>query len=312
MNIKYTPLIAPINTRLFRSTPLRLSMNFLVKNEADIIEDNIRFHSTQGVDCFVVMDNGSTDHTADVVRALSEEFEIEFISRPIKDYQQSNWKTEMAFISRKKLKADWSIANDADEFWVSEEGNLKHELSKWGSVILSPRFNMLPRLEDITQDNFHFTDTDYRVKFPSMNKQGDLIHDDQLSIMLSNTNGKVRVNNQGLIRVKGGNHRAWHWWEKLNFRKSSDCRVYHYPIRSKALFENNIQNRAELLDRGITKMGDHYRRWTRQMRDQKLDEEFSRLAISKEDAAVLMKFGLITKDKETSDYIKNAIKRSHQ
>ena len=114
---------------------MRLSMNLLIKNEADIIEDNIRFHAKQGVDCFVVMDNGSDDGTRDIIRALQQEFDIHLIDRPELDYQQSNWKTEMARISRSRLGADWSIANDADEFWLAENGNLKHDISRWGSII---------------------------------------------------------------------------------------------------------------------------------------------------------------------------------
>jgi len=40
-----------------------LVMTILVKDEADIIEANIRTHASLGVDAFVVMDNNSTDGT---------------------------------------------------------------------------------------------------------------------------------------------------------------------------------------------------------------------------------------------------------
>jgi hypothetical protein len=45
-------------------------MTLLVKNEIDIIEDNIRFHAKQGVDCFAVMDNGSNDGTRELLENL--------------------------------------------------------------------------------------------------------------------------------------------------------------------------------------------------------------------------------------------------
>lgn len=44
----------------------KITMTLLVRNEADILEDNIRFHHAMGVDSFIVMDNLSTDFdTAD-------------------------------------------------------------------------------------------------------------------------------------------------------------------------------------------------------------------------------------------------------
>ena len=48
----------------------RLVMTVLVKNEADIIESNIRFHADQGVDGFLVMDNASEDDTPDILEEL--------------------------------------------------------------------------------------------------------------------------------------------------------------------------------------------------------------------------------------------------
>ena len=38
---------------------MKLTMTLLIKNEVDIISDNIKVHSKLGVDSFIVMDNGS-------------------------------------------------------------------------------------------------------------------------------------------------------------------------------------------------------------------------------------------------------------
>lgn len=290
----------------FKNLPIKLSMNLLVKNEADIIEDNIRYHATQGVDCFVVMDNGSTDGTSEIVDALAKEFEILKINRPVQDYQQSNWKTEMATTSRNQLGADWSIANDADEFWVSDSGNLKEELGSWGSVLECRRINMIPD-EGFFNEDFHYLDSPFEVNLPIMNRGADLINDDNLSIMLGNIHGKVMVNNHGLIRVKGGNHRAWHIFSIINKRKSSSVRVYHYPIRNKNSFVANIENRAALLKSGVTKMGDHYRRWVRLYESGCLDEELERLVLKSDDAKVLKKFGVISESQQAGHYIKSKL-----
>ena len=47
---------------------IKLSMVILVKNEEDIIEKNIKFHSKMGIDNFVIMDNNSDDNTRDILK----------------------------------------------------------------------------------------------------------------------------------------------------------------------------------------------------------------------------------------------------
>ena len=42
---------------------MKLAMAMKVKDEADIIEVTLRYHAAQGVDVFIVTDNGSTDGT---------------------------------------------------------------------------------------------------------------------------------------------------------------------------------------------------------------------------------------------------------
>lgn len=284
-------------------------MNLLIKNEADIIADNIHFHASQGVDCFVVMDNGSTDGTREIVESLKSSYDMLVIDRPELDYQQSNWKTEMAVKSRKILGADWSIANDADEFWIASSGSLKNKLTRWGSILQCKRVNMLPD-ERFFDKDASWVDFPYRVKSPILNKGQDIISDDRFSVSLSNINGKVIVNNRGLIRVKGGNHRAWHTWGFLNQKQAADITVYHYPIRSRENFTSHIKNRAALLKAGVTKMGYHYRRWVRLYNEGKLDEELERLALSEKDAATLLNFGVIDHAPEVAVRIREGLKRS--
>jgi hypothetical protein len=284
-----------VSPRQLRGAPIRLAMNLLVKNEADVIADNIRVHGKMGVDCFVVMDNGSTDGTRDIVQTLARDHEIVLIDRPVLDYQQSNWKTEMAFVARDRLGADWTIANDADEFWLADGGNLKTELRHWGSYLLCPRYNMLLDRR-FREPGYRYWHSNLQVHLPILNKHTDLIRDDHLSIMLGAIHGKVLANAHGLVRVKGGNHRVWHLWGGLNGRACPSIRVHHYPIRSIERFVANIEHRAQLLRKGVSKMGDHYRRWVRLYEAGKLEEELDRLILSDDDIRVLSKFGVVVRN----------------
>ena len=44
----------------------KLVMTLLVKNEDDVIEENIKFHLASGVDFIIATNNNSTDKTRDI------------------------------------------------------------------------------------------------------------------------------------------------------------------------------------------------------------------------------------------------------
>lgn len=281
---------------------MKLTMTLLIKNEVDIISDNIKVHSKLGVDSFIVMDNGSTDGTREVLSNLQKEYDLIIIDRPVLDYQQSNWKTEMARVAKTKQGADWVITNDADEFWIPNQGDLKSELSLTGSIIECPRFNILFDRDAFDNGGKYYDQTN-RVQYPINYPKGIQRQQENLSIMLGNIHGKVMVRTTGLLRVKGGNHRAWHSWGWLNQKKSQNVSVYHFPIRSKQHFIENIENRQALLTKGISKMGDHYRRWVDLLNRNKLEEEFDRLVINTEYKPVLQNLGVIVQDDKAKKVI---------
>ncbi|MFC2970474.1 glycosyltransferase family 2 protein [Acidimangrovimonas pyrenivorans] len=113
------------------STPMttRITMTLLVRDEQDILAQNIRFHGAMGVDSFIVMDNLSTDGTRELIAELAREFTIDYLHQPDDTYDQQAWVTEMARKAATDHGADWVINSDADEFWVPETGDLKTLLS---------------------------------------------------------------------------------------------------------------------------------------------------------------------------------------
>jgi cellulose synthase/poly-beta-1,6-N-acetylglucosamine synthase-like glycosyltransferase len=81
----------------FDTNNFRLVMTILVRDEADIIEANIRTHASLGVDAFVIMDNGSIDGTREILSKLVKEFEIIVIDEK-GDYNQAKWMKQLAMI----------------------------------------------------------------------------------------------------------------------------------------------------------------------------------------------------------------------
>ena len=167
-----------------------LVMTILVKNEADIIEKNIRTHSKLGIDAFVIMDNSSTDGTLEILKQLKNEFEITIIEEKGL-YQQAKFMTKLAKSAKEIYNADWIINNDADEFWLPQNGykSLKEALKFKGSSLTAHRYNML-----LTTEDKNYYDSIYRVENPVYYRDEILKNSDTVSIILSKSSPKVIIN----------------------------------------------------------------------------------------------------------------------
>ncbi len=123
-------------------------MTLKVRDEADIIEDNLRYHRAQGVDFFVVADTGSTDGTVQIIEPYEAAgmVRLERIGRGIHDMKEGG-EGEIARIAG-EMGADWVIHNDADEFWWPLTGNLKEAIAaipdRYGLVV-APRTEFVAR-----------------------------------------------------------------------------------------------------------------------------------------------------------------------
>lgn len=118
------------NQNTGQNTGQNITMTLLVRNEEDIVAENIRFHRALGVDSFIVMDNRSTDSTRNILKDLSRDIPIEYLHQPEDTYDQRTWVTQMARHAARDHGADWVINTDADEFWTPTEGGLKALLSR--------------------------------------------------------------------------------------------------------------------------------------------------------------------------------------
>jgi len=272
-----------------------LTMIILVKNEEDIIEKNIRFHAKKGVDNFVIMDNNSTDSTREILEELKKEFELTIIEEK-GIYSQSKWMTKLAHIAKKKYNPKFIIPNDADEFWWCE-GNLKETIPN-KAVTTVERYNFL-----LYENLSSWDKSIYRVENPIHYNKNSQLQDNNLSLVLTKLSPKVIIKPLGLIKIKGGNHRALHIFNFIDFflhydkiKKYEKIKVFHYPIRSFVQFKKNIENRKKLLQYNAS-MGPHYRRWVKLLEEGKLEEEFfNNLVFKKEEIKVLEKFNIVTKD----------------
>jgi len=276
----------------------RLAMTILVRDEVDIIGENIRFHATQGVDHFTVMDNGSVDGTRELLSALSDEFDIDIIDNPQHTIDQDLWVTQMAQQVCKSGRADWVIHNDADEFWVNSNGNLKREIRPDIGVVSVSRQNMLPLLSDVSEPDYRFYDNVMRVaKSPGSDR--NVVNPDEsldIEMNLRKLPGKVMCRLNGLHHVQMGNHSVSHDGEVT---RSDNTLIYHFPVRTFEQFVKKVSNYGSALEankRFSLGTSWHLRRWYKLLKLGQLEQEYESMLLTAEQASKLQSEGVLVRD----------------
>jgi glycosyltransferase involved in cell wall biosynthesis len=205
---------------------MKLVMTLLVRDEEDILADNLDFHLAQGVDEVIVTDNGSQDGTLDILRSYEARGVVRVILEPTDDYSQGRWVTRMARMAAAELGADWVINSDADEFWWPHEGTLRsvfEGLDEGVGALVGRRTNFVPRPED---DRPYWERMTLRER-ESLNPVGKPLPP------------KLAHRAHPEIEVVQGNHRI-KGPDLGSTLDDGSVEILHFPMRSYSQFENKI------------------------------------------------------------------------
>ena len=130
---------------------MKLVMTLLARDEADIVDEQIRFHLNAGVDFVIATDNLSADGTTEILESYAKTGELHLIREDGEYLQQADWITRMGRLAATDFGADWIIHSDADEFWWPRGDSLKDVLasipSRYGIVRALLR-HFVPRPDD--------------------------------------------------------------------------------------------------------------------------------------------------------------------
>ncbi len=297
-----------------KGTSLRLAMSILVRDEADVIRDNILYHAAAGVDHFIVTDNGSVDGSREVLEELRQVVELVIIDEPSHTIDQDLWVTRMAQHVRDNSSADWIINNDADEFWLSHEGSLKdaivsdlYEASTTGTTIgtlYCHRFNLIPSLESVTQAGYRFHDNHYKVTGTLYeSEQSNPWHENHSNSLIRTLPGKVISQLEGLESIDMGNHGARHQHARLESNRVS---VAHYPVRSYEQFERKVVNYGQSLannSRFAQNVSRHLRFWYEQHQLGNLYQEYQKFVLPESRLKQLIDAGIVCIEAEVASVI---------
>lgn len=190
----------------------------LVRDEVDIVEENIKFHLRQRIDFIIATDNGSIGGIRDVLLKYQNKGVSELIDEPEQNYNQVTWVDRMIKIAKEKYHADWVINLDADEFWFSQKGNLKEDL--------------------ILLDKYNVVYVPFLYMYPDENKpQGEPFY--------YNIKGQYKNlikcihKTKGYKKVEMGSHDVQ--MEKKIATAYTGISLFHYFIRSYEQFEHKTR-----------------------------------------------------------------------
>ena len=117
---------------------MRVVETLVVRDEADIVEEQITYHLNAGVDFVIATDHESQDGTTEILESFARQGVLHRISVASPEVLEIEWRTRMARLAATEHGADWVMAADADEFWVPRRGTIKEVLAA-----VPPRFGIV-------------------------------------------------------------------------------------------------------------------------------------------------------------------------
>jgi hypothetical protein len=130
---------------------MKLVMTLRARDEADVVDAQIAFHLSAGVDFVIATDHRSGDGTTEILERYAGEGYLQLIREEQDEMREGDWATRMSRLAATDFAADWVIPSDADEFWWPRGGSLKEVLesvpARYGVVRALLR-QFVPRPDD--------------------------------------------------------------------------------------------------------------------------------------------------------------------
>jgi glycosyltransferase involved in cell wall biosynthesis len=249
----------------------------VARNEVDIIRTNVLYHLSLGLDRLLVVDNGSSDGTDQVLRELGKDPRVRW-TRDEGLFYHGHIATELA---REAFRegADWVVPIDADEFWHAPGGNFRGVLEESEAGALRARLlNFFQRREQRESAPDALLYMTRRIREPVVTERGnrklarELVESHKISkleIELKKWVSRPTAD----IEIVFGNHKV----ERVAGlkRESHEIVCLHAPIRSRV----RLDGKAEVGERSEETGSDpnqgwHVKRWRRLRDEGRLEQEW--------------------------------------
>lgn len=220
----------------------------IVRDENDIIADNIRHHLRVGIHAFIVIDHGSHDGTFETLTAMQQEgFPITLFRRDRNEAPSTEWYLPLLQEARRQ-QAKRCLLIDADEFWLPLRGSFA--ALDWSQpAITANRFNMLAAATAINGREKTIDSHVYRIWRPHpgtdyrnavLSRQGRI--ERAYPVLFTALEPKIAFLIEDLERLEPAGHGVILKNGEFSQPPSDgSLMIFHYPIRNLAQFERKLQ-----------------------------------------------------------------------
>ncbi len=245
----------------------------VVRNEADLLPINIRYHAAQGIAEFRIVDNGSSDATAERLRDLAQTVRIQW-TRDEGPFHQSEMVTRLA-ADAARAGADWIVPIDADEFWSAGGGCLAEALAASPAGAIEARVvNFVQHRGSHERGEAALLTMTGRVAAAHPYQQcRELVEARQMAFVEMEYPAKWLARASPDLRIHAGAHGV-----EGNAGvpgASPEIVCLHAPIRSRAVLDARAEHGRRLIEGGYSPgHGWQNQRWYRLDTEGKLEEEW--------------------------------------
>ena len=277
---------------LHRPRRPHIVMTLLVKNEEQMLAQQIEFHHALGVDHFIVTDNNSTDGTPDIIRRYQDKgWVVDVIEEHATDYEQKAWVDRMVELARAKHHADWIINADADEFWLPACGSFPELLKDTRANVLAGELHSV-----LPEESKPWQEWTQLVRYVDDYEAYGL---SRFSIF-ERQNKKVLHRSRGYLQISMGNHKV----SMLpHIESRADITIFHFNVRGREQFMQKMINGGKQLEQHKGRHGGrHWRYFYKLYKEGKLAEEYDRV-VGTHVRDCLLSEGYIYEDTRLRDFL---------
>jgi hypothetical protein len=250
---------------------------YVVRNEDDLLEVNLRHHFSTAIDAAIAIDNGSSDRSLDVLLHLSEELPI-LVAREPGPYRQSEKMTRMARLAASQ-GADWILPIDADEFWTGVDSPLREVLEQLPSSVSAVRVdvvNFVQARDVLVPDAtslLTMTMTPIRHAEAASRVLEGQVDNDLIGFVEYIYESKWISRASPRMLIGEGNHYVWNTPGDMPSLQTVAC--LHAPFRARSVFIPKLDFGRRILEGDGQWSSWHARRWWRLARHGLMDAEWA-------------------------------------
>jgi len=247
----------------------------MMRNEVDIVYTNVLYHLALGIDRFLIVDNGSTDGTTQMLMRLGQRDPRVRWIRDDGPYKQREIITALAREAHAD-GADWVVQIDADEFWYAAGRGFRSVLEESAAGVLRAEVENFVQRRDQRESSpaalLHMTRRAASPVSPPGRAQ-DLVEAQKIGFVEKTYPRKCISRPTAQIEIEAGNHKVS--GADGRRERTAELFCFHAPIRSRASLEERVRTATRPAEAGRKLGQGRYRRMLEGFDDEAIDLEWA-------------------------------------